>query len=258
MFGGGKDKGQGATVGTGRSANGTKSNVEALLNPVLNNLKLFGKTAKDNANVLNAGLNIGKEDNALSKTANILSQTQNAKDMDLNTTLAMLKQSAMNASSALDSLASSAGGSSGGGDGGFSFNPVGMFSSLFKADGGYMQGRGTGTSDDIPAWVSNGEYIIKSAVVKKFGKGFFDSINHGYLPVAQFASGGAVGTVSSGSSNSQTVPNIKIDIINQSGAQLDAKMGNMEFDGRQWVMQMFLSGLGSNVMGSKDILKGMR
>ena len=254
-FGGNKQPQQGATTG-GRNANGTKNNVESFLNAE-NSLKIFSNTAKQANSVLDNGLKLGKEDNILSKAANFLTQTKNTKDMDLAMTLDMLKQSAMDASTALSSLASSSGGSTGK-DGGFSFNPIGMFSNIFKASGGYIQGEGTGTSDDIPAWLSNGEFVMQASVVKKFGRGFFDRLNGGSLPVAKFASGGAVGTVSSGSSNSQTVPNIKIDIINQSGAQLDAKMGSMEFDGRQWVMQMFLSGLGSNVMGSRDILKGMR
>ena len=46
-----------------------------------------------------------------------------------------------------------------------------------KARGGSIRGAGTGTSDSIPALLSNGEYVIKSDSVKKYGVGTFDSLN---------------------------------------------------------------------------------
>ena len=46
-----------------------------------------------------------------------------------------------------------------------------------KADGGKVSGPGTGTSDSIPAYLSNGEYVIKEAAVNKYGVPFFDAIN---------------------------------------------------------------------------------
>ncbi|NMN02789.1 hypothetical protein [Bifidobacterium panos] len=58
---------------------------------------------------------------------------------------------------------------------------------LTKADGGRIYGPGTGTSDSIPAWVSNGEAVLRASSLKKldakYGKGFFDYLNtHGDLP----------------------------------------------------------------------------
>lgn len=55
------------------------------------------------------------------------------------------------------------------------------------ADGGHVLGPGTGTSDDIPAWLSNGEYVIKAAAVAKYGTAMFDSLN-----TMRFAEGGMV------------------------------------------------------------------
>jgi LysM repeat protein len=57
------------------------------------------------------------------------------------------------------------------------------------ASGGHIFGRGTGTSDSILARVSNGEYIMRAAAVKKYGKGFMSAINDGMIPA--FASGGS-------------------------------------------------------------------
>lgn len=59
----------------------------------------------------------------------------------------------------------------------------------FYADGGRVNGPGTGTSDSIPARLSDGEYVIRAAAVRKYGTGMFDALNRG---VAKFASGGPV------------------------------------------------------------------
>jgi TP901 family phage tail tape measure protein len=54
--------------------------------------------------------------------------------------------------------------------------------------GGKVTGPGTGTSDDIPAYLSNGEYVIKEKSVRKYGVETFDALNAG-----KFADGGRVG-----------------------------------------------------------------
>lgn len=60
-----------------------------------------------------------------------------------------------------------------------------------KADGGLLQGPGTGTSDSILARVSNGEYVVRAAAVKKLGLARLNHLNlYGSLP--QFAEGGLV------------------------------------------------------------------
>lgn len=60
-----------------------------------------------------------------------------------------------------------------------------------KASGGLLQGPGTGTSDDILARVSNGEYVLRAAAVKKIGLARLNHMNlYGSLP--RFAEGGLV------------------------------------------------------------------
>jgi TP901 family phage tail tape measure protein len=54
--------------------------------------------------------------------------------------------------------------------------------------GGRVVGPGTGTSDSIPALVSNGEYVIKADAVRKYGVAMFDRLN-----AKRFASGGLLG-----------------------------------------------------------------
>lgn len=57
--------------------------------------------------------------------------------------------------------------------------------------GGHVHGPGTDTSDDIPAMLSNNEFVIKASSSKKLGKARLDYINeHGELP--GFRTGGLV------------------------------------------------------------------
>lgn len=64
------------------------------------------------------------------------------------------------------------------------------------ASGGQITGPGTGTSDSIPAYLSNGEYVVKASSVSKYGTGFLDRVNAGRYAsgglVQRFAGGGAV------------------------------------------------------------------
>jgi TP901 family phage tail tape measure protein len=56
-----------------------------------------------------------------------------------------------------------------------------------NANGGYISGPGTGTSDSIPARLSDGEYVIKASAVDQYGVGMMNSINE-----QRFANGGQV------------------------------------------------------------------
>jgi TP901 family phage tail tape measure protein len=69
---------------------------------------------------------------------------------------------------------------------------------VMRASGGPVYGPGTATSDSIPAWLSNGEYVIKASAVDRYGTAFFDSLNS-----QRFASGGLVGGASPGAAVSQ-------------------------------------------------------
>lgn len=58
------------------------------------------------------------------------------------------------------------------------------------SSGGAVTGPGTPTSDSILARLSNGEFVMKAAAVKRWGVGFMERLNSGLLPA--FASGGLV------------------------------------------------------------------
>jgi len=61
-----------------------------------------------------------------------------------------------------------------------------------KATGGYISGPGTGTSDSIPALLSNGEYVVRAAATGRH-RGLLEAINRDDPSVPRFAAGGAVG-----------------------------------------------------------------
>lgn len=58
------------------------------------------------------------------------------------------------------------------------------------ATGGFITGPGTGTSDSIPAMLSNGEYVLRSSAVDRIGVGTLNAMNAGAIP--HFAEGGSV------------------------------------------------------------------
>lgn len=79
------------------------------------------------------------------------------------------------------------------------------------ATGGYVSGAGTGTSDSIPAMLSNGEYVLTAKTVKRLGVDYLNRLNEGAsivpsmakLPKFRFADGGLVETPKSQESSNQ-------------------------------------------------------
>lgn len=80
-----------------------------------------------------------------------------------------------------------------------------------KASGGLISGPGTGTSDSIPALLSDGEYVVKASSAKSLGTRFLNYLNtNGKVPKSnRFASGGPVGpTMASTTVNALKDPTI--------------------------------------------------
>jgi len=63
-----------------------------------------------------------------------------------------------------------------------------------KATGGYISGPGTGTSDSIPALLSNGEYVVRASSTDRH-RGLLEAINRDDPSVPRFATGGPVVSV---------------------------------------------------------------
>jgi TP901 family phage tail tape measure protein len=89
-------------------------------------------------------------------------------------------------------------------DGLANYPVVGIKRALKYATGGHITGPGGPKDDKIPAWLSNGEYVIKADSVSKYGKAMMDSINAGMFGMGgmakkfnmpKYAIGGPVGKV---------------------------------------------------------------
>jgi hypothetical protein len=86
---------------------------------------------------------------------------------------------------------------------GFYYDPNFYIKKIGAAEGGHIQGPGTGTSDSILAQLSNGEFVIKASSVQKYGTNFLHSLNNGFVPnnlMPRFATGGLVGASVEGAS----------------------------------------------------------
>lgn len=89
--------------------------------------------------------------------------------------------------------AASGGSSSGGSTSGF-------------ASGGHVTGKGGPRSDSILAWLSNGEFVIQAAAVKKLGLGFLNAINQGVVPSLKSLRGFKVGGFVNSINRSMAIP----------------------------------------------------
>jgi TP901 family phage tail tape measure protein len=108
--------------------------------------------------------------------------------------------------STITGLFSSLGGGGGGGWG----NAIGSIVGAFFAEGGpvgrqrvtgKVKGPGTGTSDSIPAWLSNGEYVLTAAEVQKIGVQNIEKWKSAMASPAKFAAGGLVQTFDTATRN---------------------------------------------------------
>lgn len=108
--------------------------------------------------------------------------------------LTALSVAATSASIALSAISASSG---------FGFGLFAKGGVVKAAGGGSIVGAGTGTSDSIPAMLSNGEYVLTAAAVNRLGLPFLDKLNAGDFP--GYAEGGLVSpNLYAGSTNVST------------------------------------------------------
>lgn len=112
-------------------------------------------------------------------------------------------------------------GTSSSSSGGLNVNGDALF-----ADGGKVSGAGSGTSDSIPAYLSNGEYVVNAAATKKFLP-LLNSINFGdalpkfrYGGVAGFSEGGLAAANVNGSA--ATAP-VNVNVHNNNGSDVEVR-----------------------------------
>lgn len=107
---------------------------------------------------------------------------------------------------------------------GGAFTPIGAQATLaanggigLYADGGHVSGPGGPTSDDIPAMLSNGEYVINASATRRHRR-LLDAINSG--SIARFANGGLVRNGSTRAGGSGSGGGVVVKIQNNSSAQI--------------------------------------
>lgn len=111
---------------------------------------------------------------------------------------------------------------------------INMAGRLMRAVGGYIDLGSGPTSDDVPAMLSRGEYVIKASSVARYGKGTMDAINSGAFAqgglagkAARFAAGGLVPHVSNAIFNGDTSVLTGQYVVNQE-SRLQARMATAE------------------------------
>lgn len=115
---------------------------------------------------------------------------------------------------------------------------AGIVAGIKKARGGYISGPGGPTADAIPAWLSNGEYVVRAAAVRKIGIRTLDEINGLRTPSIVrprrgYASGGLVAAspVASVSGNITGTLHLEVDegvIVRAASAYLESGDGQKQ------------------------------
>ncbi|MBQ9256144.1 MAG: tape measure protein [Acidaminococcaceae bacterium] len=143
-----------------------------------------------------------------------------------------------------------------GGGSTFSLDPMAIASAPVRnASGGYISGPGTGTSDSIPAMLSNGEYVINAKAASQLGLPFLDALNSG-AGIVRYASGGSVGSAGVGSHvGAIPPPEISVVVNNNSGQDMTATQTSSYQNGK-WLVELVLSttkdAINTNQAGIRD------
>ena len=101
------------------------------------------------------------------------------------------------------------------------------------AEGGLLSGPGTGTSDSIPLWGSNGEFMVNAKSTKE-NLGLLTAINEGKVKIPRFATGGLIGAGVTSSASGISLPknsnssifniNITGDVSRQTRSEIQRMM----------------------------------
>ena len=149
---------------------------------------------------------------------------------------------------------------SGGGSVSGGFNTHGVAANVLSirlgnfASGGIISGAGTSTSDSIPAMLSDGEYVLNAAAVRRIGIPALNAINSG--SIRQFTQGGYVSPGPGKAVSVNGMPNIIVNISNASGMPLAAEETGNSFDGENYIVSVMMNAIATNKMGIRTTMKG--
>lgn len=154
------------------------NNARAMLAELENEMLRLNTVTNDLTTAFKDGLESGIQ----SSLTGLADGTMDLADAVLNLAKSIVDSMARIAAQQLASMAMDGLGSLSGG--------AGILGSLFAATGGYISGPGTSTSDSIPARLSDGEFVMNAAAVRRYGVDFMHSLNRGNTP--GFTTGGLV------------------------------------------------------------------
>lgn len=216
----------------------------------LENMKLKIAELKTAGNELEKAFKEGLTQGIQSSLMGLANGTMTLKDAVKNLAITILnamtqiaaQQLAMQASSAIGgwlgfagSAASAAGGT------------------VAAATGGHIRGPGTSTSDSIPARLSDGEFVVRAAMVSRYGVDFLHAINRGQL--GKYASGGLV---SSPDMPSYREPSLSDSLRDgRAGSQVIASPVNIQQTLAVDSAELFTAGLKTNE-GIKAVITMLR
>ena len=116
------------------------------------------------------------------------------------------------------------------------------------ATGGAVSGAGTSTSDSIPAFLSNGEYVLNAKSTKALGLPLLNALNgmkSGFRAKAGFAGFANGGEVSGGGG-------VVVNVINNSSQPVSAN-ADIRTSGRQIIIDTVLEDLSNNGVFSQQL-----
>lgn len=90
-------------------------------------------------------------------------------------------------------------------------NPTNLGGYAMRQSGGYI-GNGPRNIDSIPAFMAGGEYVMNNRAVRKYGLGFMNRLNGGFIPTYQTGGSVAESPSNLGNSNSTNTNNINITV----------------------------------------------
>jgi lambda family phage tail tape measure protein len=121
------------------------------------------------------------------------------------------------------------------------------------AGGGRIEGPGTGTSDSILMYGSNGENVITASATDYYGQSFMDALNAKQVP--RFAGGGRVG--GGGGAGGMGGMEVVVNITNQ-GQAVQAQQTGARMDGQKMIIDMVLQAVQSDIAKGGGTAKVMQ
>ncbi len=128
---------------------------------------------------------------------------------------------------------------------------------FYKAGGGLISGPGTGTSDSIPAMLSNGEFVVKASATSRH-RSLLEAINAGSAP-ARFAEGGYVdgpqvfrpvsngGSAASAAADGGLVVNVTMVEDSSKAGQVEQQRNGSQVDIKAYVVKIVRDTVSSDI-----------